>query len=67
MEGSFINYLQIPTGEALDYIFKLIEEVKNVNGTFISIWHNHTLCETNSYKGWRHVHDKMIERILLYT
>lgn len=66
MEGSFINYLQIPPLEALDYIFKMIEEVKNVNGTFMSIWHNHTLSETSMYKGWKYVHDKMIERILLY-
>ncbi len=67
MEGSFINYLKIPPHDALDYIFKMIEEVKNVNGTFISIWHNHTLSETSMYKGWRYVHDKMIERILLYA
>ena len=67
MEGSFLDYLQIPPPEALAYIFKLIEEVKNVNGTFLSIWHNHTLSETNTYTGWRYVHDKMIERILLYA
>jgi len=67
MEGSFIDYLHIPPNEAAVYIFKLIEEVKNVNGTFISIWHNHTLSEINMYKGWRYVHDKMIERILLYA
>jgi hypothetical protein len=64
MEGTFIDYLKISTGEALEYIFKLIEEVKNAEGTFISIWHNHTLSETNMYKGWRYVHDRMIERIL---
>ncbi len=67
MEGSFINYLQMHPTEALSYIFKLIEEVRIVNGTFISIWHNHTLSETNMYKGWRNVHDKMIERILQYA
>ena len=67
MEGSFIDYLHTSPNEAVEYIFKLIEEVKNVDGTFISIWHNHTLSETNMYKGWRYVHDKMIERILLYT
>jgi hypothetical protein len=67
MEGTFINYLKISPQDALDYIFKMIEEVKNVNGTFISIWHNHTLSETSMYKEWRYVHDKMIERILLYA
>ncbi len=67
MDGAFIDYLQEPPDEALDCIYKLIEEVQNVNGTFISIWHNHTLSETKMYRGWRNVHDKMVERILLYV
>ncbi len=67
MEGSFIDYLQTPPGEALDCICKLVKEVKEVNGTFISIWHNHTFSETNMYKGWRDVHDKMVEQILIYA
>ncbi|MEO6328402.1 MAG: polysaccharide deacetylase family protein [Ginsengibacter sp.] len=67
MDGSLIDYLKLAPGEALAYILQLIEEVKNVDGTFISIWHNHTLSETNMYKGWRLVHDKMIEKILSYA
>lgn len=67
MEGSFIDYLQTPPVEALDCICKLVKEVKEVNGTFISIWHNHTFSETNMYKGWRDVHNKMVEQILKYA
>lgn len=64
MEGSFINYLGLRPQVALEYIYNLVEAVKSVNGTFISIWHNHTLSETGSYKGWKFVHDKMVERVL---
>jgi len=67
MEASFIYDLKMPPADALDYILKLIEEVKNVGGTFISIWHNDALSETDIYRGWRYVHDKMIERILRCT
>ncbi|MEO6453298.1 MAG: polysaccharide deacetylase family protein [Ginsengibacter sp.] len=67
MESSFINYLQVPPHKALERILKILEEVKNVNGAFISIWHNDSLSETNMYKGWKEVHDKMIEQILLYA
>lgn len=64
MEGSFIDYLKISPAKASEYIFRLIEEVKNVNGTFMSIWHNNTISETAMFKGWKYVHDKMIEKIL---
>lgn len=67
MEGSFISYLHLPPYEALNHILQFIEEVNNVQGTFISIWHNHTLSDSGMYTGWRYVHDKMIERILLYA
>ena len=31
---------------------KLKDEVKKVNGTFISLFHNDTLSENNHWKGW---------------
>ena len=42
----------------------LVDEVKNVNGTFISIWHNHTVSDTKEYKEWRNIHDQMIQKIV---
>jgi len=42
----------------------LLEEVKKVNGTFISLWHNHTISETNEYHEWRNVHEKMIQKLI---
>jgi hypothetical protein len=63
MEGSFIDYKNSQPSRALQDIFELIEAVKNVNGTFISIWHNHTVSETTEYRDWRNVHDKMIQFI----
>jgi hypothetical protein len=44
-------------------INNLINEVKSVDGTFISIWHNHTLAETNEFRYLRIIHDKMIKQI----
>ena len=60
MEGTFIDSGYVKPANALPDIFKLIEAVKDVNGTFISIWHNHTVSKTNAYKDWRNVHDQMI-------
>jgi hypothetical protein len=32
---------------------------------FISIWHNHTLSDKGVYKGWKSVHEEMIQKIVL--
>lgn len=59
MEGS---YLESHTPiEAQEKMLELLKEVKNVNGTFISIWHNHTLSD--DYAEWKEVHDVMLEKI----
>jgi hypothetical protein len=67
MEGTFIDSGDVQPANALQDIFNLMEAVKNVNGTFISIWHNHTVSKTNEYKDWRNVHDEMIQFILLFS
>ena len=64
MEGSFMKYLKKDPSESIRIISRLIDEVKQVNGTFISIWHNHTLSDDNKNKGWREVHDTMIEKLV---
>jgi hypothetical protein len=63
MDGSYI-YLHILKENVLQEIYNLIDEVKKVNGTFISIWHNHTVSETNEFQAWRNIHDQMIENII---
>ena len=45
----FYGSRNIQLQDFLEDIFNLINEVKNVNGTFMSIWHNHTVSETNEY------------------
>jgi hypothetical protein len=62
MEGTLVNK---KPGDALQKILQLLKEVKNVGGTFIPLWHNHTISEIAEYAAWKNVHDKMIEKILL--
>jgi len=42
----------------------LIEEVRKVNGTFISLWHNESLSEEKRWKGWRTVYETLIQKAL---
>lgn len=63
MDGSLIKYLKLSPLEGYNKICKLIDEVKKVNGLFISLWHNHTISDEGEFLGWKNVHDKMIEKL----
>jgi len=63
MEGTFIYYQKLKPKESLEIIFSFINEINKVDGTFISIWHNDTVSDDGIYKGWKWVHDEMINKI----
>jgi hypothetical protein len=60
MEGTLADYLKLSPEEALKYIFRLIDEVKAVEGTFISLWHNESLGGQGRWVGWPEVYEKML-------
>ncbi|MBM3436341.1 MAG: hypothetical protein FJY07_09030 [Bacteroidetes bacterium] len=60
MDGTLRDYLNVPASEAIKHISPLIEEVKAVNGTFISLWHNESLSNDRRWEGWHLVYEKMI-------
>ena len=56
--------ISLHPNESFEKIVSLLEEVKNVGGTFISLWHNHTISDTNEYKEWKNVHEKMVQELV---
>ena len=46
---------------AVHEITKLIDEVKNVNGTFAIVVHNYTFSDNERWKGWRKVYTKVLD------
>ncbi|MGM0566243.1 MAG: polysaccharide deacetylase family protein [Bacteroidota bacterium] len=61
MDGTLIDYKQMKPHEASSVIKQLIEEVKAVDGTFISLWHNHSLNPDSVNGNWREVYEEMVE------
>lgn len=57
MEGTFIEDMKLQPIAAQSLMKQLVDEVKKVNGHFISIWHNHSLSNKNEWEGLRAVHD----------
>jgi hypothetical protein len=61
MDGTLNEYLKLSPNEAIEKINKIISEIKKVNGTFISLWHNSSLSEQKKWNGWTEVYEKLIK------
>ena len=60
MDATLNFYLQITPEESIIRIKKIIDEVKKVNGTFVSLWHNETLANYKLWEGWKNVYEEMV-------
>jgi hypothetical protein len=61
MDGTLKDYMDLTPADAIAQIGSLIREVKQVNGTFISLWHNESLSDQKRWTGWRRVYEEMLE------
>jgi len=64
MEATYQYYKKSTPEEASQHISELMKTVKSVNGTFISVWHNESLCEEGIWKGWKNIYEKMLKESL---
>lgn len=64
MDATLKYYMKVKPEEAMNYIQPLIDEVKKVNGDFVSLWHNESLSENRIWTGWREVYVQMIRSAL---
>ena len=60
MDTGLHTYMALKPDEAIEKIRTLCEEVKKVNGTFISLWHNESLSEWNEWTGWSEVYRRLL-------
>lgn len=60
MDGTLKDYMNLTPSDAIEQIRKLINEVKKVDGTFTSLWHNEPLSDEKRWKGWRKVYEELL-------
>lgn len=60
MDATLCRHLMMTPEEALAAFCRIMDEVKAVEGTFISIWHNESLSDRKEWKGWRPVYEGML-------
>lgn len=61
MDGTLVDYMKLTTVKALEVVQQLINEVRNVNGSFILLIHNQTLMDSNEWKDWKTTFIRIIE------
>lgn len=63
MDITLNQYKKYNVTAAISAIEDLIEKIKKVNGTFISIWHNEALSDHGHWKGWETVYREMLRLV----
>jgi len=63
MDATLNKYRNESPEQAIKSIKVLMDEVREVDGTFISLWHNESLSEKWHWKGWRKVYEEMLEMV----
>ena len=61
MDATFKYYLDFTPEQAFSLTKELIHEVKKVNGTFVTLWHNETWSEHGAWKGWSQLYEEIVK------
>jgi hypothetical protein len=61
MEATYKYYENYSAEDTIQDILEIMQKVKKVNGTFISVWHNESLSDEGIWKGWKIVYEKMLK------
>ena len=61
MDGTLHDYKKYTKEEAIEKSKAIIKSVENVNGLFVSIFHNSSLLDKDEWEGWRVVYEAIIK------
>lgn len=64
MDGTLCDYLKLDPDMAIAKATELIKRVKEVEGTFISLWHNESLSDSKRWAGWLRVYHEILREAL---
>ncbi|MFO7617706.1 MAG: polysaccharide deacetylase family protein, partial [Bacteroidales bacterium] len=60
MDTTLRHYMQLDPIQAISLIRRIIDTTREVGGTFISLWHNESLSEWKTWRGWSRVYREML-------
>ncbi len=63
MEANSLYEQKFTPAEALEELMHYYNICKEVNGTLITIWHNHTIGADNFFDGWGKMYEQFLQKI----
>jgi hypothetical protein len=60
MDGTMKDYMKLSPAEAIQRAYELVDQVKSVQGTFVTLWHNHSVNNRGEWQGWKDVFEKIV-------
>ena len=63
MEANSFFEQKFSSAQALEEMRHYYQQVKKINGTYISIWHNTFLGTDERFKGWREIYYQFIQEV----
>jgi hypothetical protein len=60
MDGTLNDYMKLKPDQAYANIEPMLNEVKALGGTFISLWHNESLSNAGRWSGWLKVYEDLL-------
>ncbi len=61
MDGSFRDYLDLDQGQSASIARNIVQRIKDVKGTLVTLWHNQSFSEKGRWKGWQNVYTDIIK------
>lgn len=61
MEGTLKDYRNISASEVLDYVRPIIKQVREIDGTLITLWHNESLSNQKRWVGWNKIYEEIVK------
>jgi hypothetical protein len=62
MDSTLKDYLNLQPEAAKKEVTGLISSVKKVSGTFVSLWHNHSITDYGEWTGWKEVYTDILDK-----
>ena len=61
MDGTLKTYMNLNQEQAIKQCAELINQIKKVNGTCITLWHNETLSNWRDWQDWQYVYEEVVK------
>jgi hypothetical protein len=61
MDGSLRDYMKLNPEKALVKAKEIIDTIRKVNGTLVTLWHNDALSDQGDWNGWSEVYYQIVE------